>query len=172
MGGRMQPTTEDVAHFFGALWPGYCQEDVDIELMPGVRLRVFEAVTCWDRDNDCFYVLADVTNEPKSLLYKLFHELRHVVAGDVKKNGGGVSPRGMVRRLMMGHGQTDDHKTMGRVMDRSKSVEGASKEDGADNWSWGRVQSWWPVLEGAGTLAEAIGIARWTIAQNGGKLPT
>jgi len=83
--------TAHVARVFGHIWPHFCGDQVDIDLVPfwygDKHASPFAAAVVWDSDR--WYIVADVKEEPRRLLEILFHELKHILSGDVSKSGYG-----------------------------------------------------------------------------------
>ena len=141
-----------VARFFGHLWPLYCKDSLEIELLPfwhGDRHATpFLAAVVWDRDK--WAILADENTGPRQLLEQLFHELAHVRRGDVGKNG--KISREVLKKAATGclvwEGETREVKTSVRA---SKATAPArQRERIADDWAELEARFWWLILKGLG----------------------
>jgi hypothetical protein len=140
-----------VARFFGHLWPSYCKDGLEIELLKFWHIpphaSPFWAAVVWDRDK--WAILADENEEPRRLFGQLFHEAAHVINGDVTKQGYG---RELLKRAATGCLVWEDEAR--EVKAETKASKGTAparrRERLADSWADIEARRWWAVLEGLG----------------------
>ena len=141
-----------VARFFGHLWPHYCKDALEIELLKFWHIpphaSPFYAAIVWDRDR--WAILCDENDEPRTLFRRLFHELGHVRNGSAARGAGAIG-REVLKQAATGCMVTDRKNQVVRGVKASKAtVVRQRQEAGADSFAAQEAAHWWPVLVGLG----------------------
>ena len=156
-----------VARFFGHLWPLYCKNNAEIELLEFWHVpphaSPFYAAVVWDAGK--WVILADENEEPRTLFRRLFHELGHVRNGSAARGASAIE-REVLKRAATGCMVTDRKNQVVRGAKASKAtVVRQRQEAGADSFAAQEVARWWPVLEGLGEGATDQAM-KWAIDVN------
>lgn len=119
---------------------------VKVELVTMAADAPMSGTVRWDRGAGCWRVLAADQVKGRRLLFLLFHELAHVVSGDVDKQQGLL---GLDRAIMTGAARaTAETDVRRRALERAGSGKYADREQHADAWAERLTARVWPVVEG------------------------
>jgi len=155
-----------IASVFRAAWSTYCQDAVEVHLVPSPRTCPIRGFVAWGSSKS-WVVGVRWPDDPETTWARLFHELHHVLVGDATK--GGKPMADVMLGWLKGDASVGGFDYVSRTVQDAVSEAGQPAEVAAWDFAGKEAVKWWPMVVAVdAAISQGIqqGVQEWQGQRN------